>query len=340
MTTDTGQINPGIQKYLIYLLVISALLTTVVLVGYIWNSQIALSRDHHLTYAGARILLWDPVLSGPMKYREGSVHWYLNREDLTMTPAAAAHLANNYENNLVMGLRQLSPSVARGLSQTRHALSFANFEFTSPELLAAVVSGRCPILLLLAPNLTEAGAKALSQFKGDQLTVTQMTRLSPEAAKALSRCEVVILTLLGLDHLSEEAAEELSRCRSDWLTIGSLESISETTASALSRFQGQRLTLDMTHISETTASALSRFQGQRLMLNVKHISEEVAVALSHYPGFLALRELETLPDAAAHTLAGRKLLKVGSGASNGPHQLEKLPASAAAILRAANNNSP
>ena len=317
MTTNTGQINPRIQKFVLQLLVIFALLATVVLVGYIWNSQIALSRDHHLTYAGARILLWDPVLSGPEKYREGSVHWYLNREDLTMTPAAAAHLANNYENNLVMGPRQLSPSVARGLSQTRHALSFFNFEFTSPELLAAVVSGRCPILLLLAPNLTEAGAKALSQFKGDYLTLTQMAGLSSEAAKALSRCEVVILTLLGLDHLSEEAAEELSRCRSDWLTIGSLESISETTASALSRFQGQSLTL-----------------------YVKHISEEVAVALSHYPGFLALRELETLPDAAAHTLAGRKLLKVGSGASNGPHQLEKLPASAAAILRAANNNSP
>ena len=97
--------------------------------------------------------------------------------------------------------------------------------------------------------------------------------------------------------------------------------------------------LSLDSISETTASALSRFQGQSLTLYVKHISEEVAVALSHYPGFLALRRLETLPDAAAHALASRKLLKVGSGASNGPHQLKNLPASAAAILRAANNNS-
>jgi len=389
MTTNPGQINPRMQKFVLQLLVIFALLATVVLVGYIWNSQRVLSRDHHLTYAGARILLWDPVLSGPEKYREGSVHWYLNREDLTMTPAAAAHLANNYENNLVMGLRQLSPSVARGLSQTRHALSFVNFEFTSPELLAAVVSGRCPILHLPAPNLTEAGAKALSQFKGDQLSVVQMTRLSPEAAKALSRCEVVSLSLLGLDHLSEEAAEELSRCRTDWLSIGSLESISETTASALSRFQGQRLTLyitnisettasalsrfqgqrltlslhttgthisettasalsrfqgqrltlSMTHISETTASALSRFQGQRLTLSLTHISEEVAVALSHYDGLLWLNGLRTLPDAAAHALAGRKLLKVGENFRGPGHYLENLPASAAAILREANNNS-
>jgi hypothetical protein len=339
MTTDTGQINPKIQKFALQLLVIFALLATVVLVGYIWNSQIALSRDHHLTYAGARILLWDPVLSGPEKYREGSVHWYLNREDLTMTPAAAAHLANNYENNLVMGLRQLSPSVARGLSQTRHALSFFNFEFTSPELLAAVVSGRCPILLLPAPNLSEANAEVLSQFKGDQLTVTQMTRLSPEAAKALSRCEMVSLSLLSLDHLSEEAAEELSRCRTDWLTIGSLESISETTASALSRFQGQRLRLYITHISETAASALSRFQGQRLTLSLIHISEEVAVALSHYDGLLWLNGLRTLPDAAAHALAGRKLLKVGENFRGPGHYLENLPASAAAILREANNNS-
>ena len=207
MTTDTGQINPRIQKFALQLLVIFALLATVVLVGYIWNSQIALSRDHHLTYAGARILLWDPVLSGPEKYREGSVHWYLNREDLTMTPAAAAHLANNYENNLVMGLRQLSPSVARGLSQTRKGLHLNNLEPTSPEVLAALVSGPLRSLDIRIPNLTEAGANALSQFKGDYLTLTQMTRLSPEAAKALSRCEVVILTLLGLDHLSEEAAE-------------------------------------------------------------------------------------------------------------------------------------
>jgi hypothetical protein len=283
-----------------------------------------------------------------------------------MTPAAAAHLANNYENNLVMGLRQLSPSVARGLSQTRHALSFANFEFTSPDLLAAVVSGRCPILLLPAPNLSEANAKVLSQFKGDQLTLAQMARLSPEAAKALSRCEIVSLSLLGLDHLSEEAAEELSRCRTDWLTIGSLDSISETTASALSRFQGQRLRLYITHISETaasalsrfqgqrltlslhttgthisetTASALSRFQGQRLTLSLIHISEEVAVALSHYDGLLWLNGLRTLPDAAAHALAGRKLLKVGENFRGPGHYLENLPASAAAILREANNNS-
>ncbi len=331
MTTDTGQINPRIQKYLIYLLVIFALLATVVLVGYIWNSQIALSRDHHLTYAGARFLLWDPVIRGPERFREGSVHWYLNREDLTMTPAAAAHLANNYENTLVMGLRQLSPSVARGLSQTRHAMSFLNFEFTSPELLAAVVSGRCPNLKLPIPNLTEACAKALSQFKGDYLTLTQMSGLSPEAAKALSRCETVGLSLEGLDHLSGEAAEELSRCRADWLTIGG--GYQKTSSSTLSP-------QSLDSISETTASALSRFQGRSLTLYVKHISEEVAVALSHYPGLLALTTLETLPDAAAHALAGRKLLKVGSGDSNGPHQLEKLPASAAAILRAANNNSP
>ena len=72
---------------------------------------------------------------------------------------------------------------------------------------------------------------------------------------------------------------------------------------------------------------------------MKHISEEVAVALSRYPGRLFLPTLETLPDAAAHALAGRKLLKVGFGSTDGPHQLEKLPASAAAILRAANNNS-
>ena len=75
------------------------------------------------------------------------------------------------------------------------------------------------------------------------------------------------------------------------------------------------------------------------MLFVKHISEEVAVALSHYDGLLWLNGLRTLPDAAAHALAGRKLLKVGLATSDGSHQLEKLPASAAAILRAANNNS-
>jgi len=120
---------------------------------------------------------------------------------------------------------------------------------TSSAVLAALVSGPCPWLTLPIPNLTEAGANALSQFKGNYLTVTEMTDLSPEAARALSRCETVGLSLEGLDHLSEEAAEELSRCRSGWLSIGggyektssgtlslgSLDSISETTASALSR---------------------------------------------------------------------------------------------------------
>jgi len=249
-----------------------------------------------------------------------------------MTPAAASFLARNYNHSLNMNsVLQLSPSVARGLSQARKGLSLINLEPTSPEVLAALVSGPCPNLTLPIPNLTEAGAKALSQFKGDYLTLTQMSGLSPEAAKALSRCETVGLSLEGLDHLSEEAAEELSRCRAGWLAIGGgwLKSSSSTLSLR-----------SLDSISETTASALSRFQGRSLTLYVKHISEEVAVALSHYPGLLALTTLETLPDAAAHALAGRKLLKVGLATSDGSHQLEKLPASAAAILRAANNNSP
>jgi len=338
MTTDTGQINPRIQKYLIYLLVISALLTTVVLVGVIWNSQRVLRGDHpHLTYAGVRILLWGGHEKPSPRESIGqpigrSIEWYIGHvEDLTMTPAAASFLARNYNGVLNMhSVHQLSPSVARGLSQTRKGLHLNNLEPTSPEVLAALVSGPCPILTLPIPNLTEAGAKALSQFKGDYLTVTEMTDLSPEAANALSRCETVGLSLQGLDHLSEETAEELSRCRAGWLSIGGgYQKTSPLTLSLRS----------LDSISATTASALSRFQGQSINLYVKHISEEVAVALSHYPGLLNLTTLETLPDAAAHALAGRKLLKIGFGSTNGPHQLEKLPASAAAILRAANNNS-
>ena len=335
MTTDTGQINPRIQKYLIYLLVISALLTTVVLVGVIWNSQRVLRGDHpHLTYAGVRILLWGGHEKPSPRESIGqpigrSIEWYLGHvEDLTMTPAAASFLARNYSNILNMhSVHQLSPSVARGLSQTRKGLHLNNLEPTSPEVLAALVSGPCPILTLPIPNLTEAGANALSQFKGNYLTVTQMADLSPEAAKALSRCETVGLSLGGLDHLSEEAAEELSRCRADWLAIGGGH---QKTSGVL---------LSMRSLDSISASALSLFQGQSLTLYVKHISEEVAVALSRYPGLLVLTTLETLPDAAAHALAGRKLLKIGFGSTNGPHQLEKLPASAAAILRAANNNS-
>ena len=171
---------------------------------------------------------------------------------------------------------------------------------TSSAVLAALVSGPCPRLTLPIPNLTEAGANALSQFKGNYLTLTEMADLSPEAARALSRCETVGLSLEGLDHLSGEAAEELSRCRADWLTIGG--GYEKTSSGTLSLGS-------LDSISETTASALSRFQGQTLMLFVKHISEEVAVALSHYPGLLNLTTLETLPDAAAHALAGRKARK-------------------------------
>jgi hypothetical protein len=283
MTTDTGQINPRIQKFALQLLVIFALLATVVLVGYIWNSQRVLRGDKpHLTYAGAHILMWGGYEKlGPReRFGRESIEWYLRfEEDLTMTPAAAAFLARSYGNILNMSVLQLSPSVARGLSQTRHGLSFSNLELTSPEVLAALVSGPCPKLILPIPNLTEAGANALSQFKGDYLTLTQMAGLSPEAAKALSRCETVGLSLEGLDHLSEEAAEELSRCRADWLTIGG--GYQKTSSGTLSLGY-------LDSISESTASALSRFQGQTLMLFVKHISEEVAVTLSHYPGVLTL----------------------------------------------------
>ncbi len=339
MTTNAVQTKSRNQKFAILLPAMLCLITTLVLVGYIWNSQRVLRGDHpHLTYAGVRILLWggheklDPRASIGQPIGR-SIEWYLGHvEDLTMTPAAASFLARNYSNILNMhSVHQLSPSVARGLSQTRHGLSFNNLEPTSPEVLAALVSGPLGSLDIRIPNLTEAGANALSQFKGNYLTVSEMAGLSPEAAKALSRCESVGLSLQGLDHLSGEAAEELSRCRANWLAIGGgYQKTSPVTLSLNS----------MDSISETTASALSRFQGKTLMLYVKHISEEAAVALSHYPGLLALPTLETLPDAAAHALAGRKLLKVGFGSTDGPHQLEKLPASAAAILREANNNGP
>ena len=142
---------------------------------------------------------------------------------------------------------------------------------------------------------TRQTLEPLSEISG-----TGIETISAEDAKALSRCESVGLSLEGLDHLSGEAAEELSRCRADWLTIGG--GYEKTSSGTLSLGS-------LDSISETTASALSRFQGQTLMLFVKHISEEVAVALSHYPGLLNLTTLETLPDAAAHALAGRKARK-------------------------------
>ena len=308
MTTNAVQTKSRNQKFAILLPVLLCLITTLVVAGNIWNSQRVLRGDHpHLTYAGVRILLWGGHEKPSPRESIGkpigrSIEWYLRHvEDLTMTPAAAAFLARNYSNILNMhSVHQLSPGVARGLSQTRRGLNFNNLELTSPEVLAALVSGPCPSLTLPIPNLTEAGANALSQFKGNYLTVTEMTDLSPEAAKALSRCETVGLSLQGLDHLSGEAAEELSRCRADWLTIGG--GYQKTSSGTLSLGY-------LDSISETTASALSRFQGQTLMLFVKHISEEVAVALSHYPGLLNLATLETLPDAAAHALAGRKARK-------------------------------
>ena len=308
MTTNAVQTKSRNQKFAILLPVLLCLITTLVVAGNIWNSQRVLRGDHpHLTYAGVRILLWGGHEKPSPRESIGkpigrSIEWYLRHvEDLTMTPAAAAFLARNYSNILNMhSVHQLSPGVARGLSQTRRGLNFNNLELTSPEVLAALVSGPCPYLTLPIPNLTEAGANALSQFKGNYLTVTEMTDLSPEAAKALSRCETVGLSLQSLDHLSGEAAEELSRCRADWLTIGGgYQKTSPLTLSLNS----------MDSISETTASALSRFQGKSLTLYVKHISEEVAVALSHYPGLLNLATLETLPDAAAHALAGRKARK-------------------------------
>ena len=308
MTTNAVQTKSRNQKFAILLPVLLCLITTLVVAGNIWNSQRVLRGDHpHLTYAGVRILLWGGHEKPSPRESIGkpigrSIEWYLRHvEDLTMTPAAAAFLARNYSNILNMpSVHQLSPSVARGLSQTRHGLNFYNLELTSPEVLAALVSGPCPSLRLPIPNLTEAGANALSQFKGNYLTVTEMTDLSPEAARALSRCETVGLSLEGLDHLSGEAAEELSRCRAGWLSIGGGDQKTSPLTLSLN---------SMDSISETTASALSRFQGKSLTLYVKHISEEVAVALSRYPGVLTLATLETLPDAEAHALAGRKARK-------------------------------
>lgn len=319
MSTVTNRTRSKVKTIAVYLAVICSLLMVLVPAGLVWHSQIALEKLH-LTEAGAIILLWnngEPIKYGmSADYSRGSFHWLLSQEDLTMTPAAAAFLAKFHNNYLNLSLLHLTPAVAKGLSQTNSGLNFSNLEITSPEMLSGLVSGSCPSLRIPIPNLTAAEAEALSQFKGESLTGTKVGQLSPQAAKALGRCGATKIQLEQLDKLSEEAAVGLAQCGAKELKIGSLESISADTATALSQFQGDILTLSMTHISE-----------------------EAAVALGQYPGHLWLLSLQTLPDEAAHALADRKLLKVGYGAWNGPHKLDQLPASAAAILREADNNS-
>ena len=319
MSAVTNRTRSIIKTMAVYLAVICFLLMVLIPAVLVWQSQIALEK-HHLTKTGAMILLWnkgEPIKYGMFAdYSKGSFHWLLIQEDLTMTPAAAAFLAKSHNRLLNFSLFHLTPAVAKGLSQTNFGLNFNNLEITSTEMLSSLVSGSYPSLRIPIPNLTAAEAEALSQFKGKSLTGTKVGELTPQAAKALGRCGATKIQLLQLDKLSEEAAVGLAQCGAKELVIGCLNSI-----------------------SKETATALSQFQGDILKLHMPHISEEAAVALGQYPGLLWLPSLQTLPDEAAHALADRKLFKVGYGSWDGPHKLDKLPASAADILREAENNS-
>ncbi|MDB4408147.1 hypothetical protein N9150_02900 [Akkermansiaceae bacterium] len=179
--------------------------------------------------------------------------------------------------------------------------------------------------------ITDAAAELLSEFKGDELVLDGLSKLSDAAAKSLSKYQGELslrglteicspslaaslvrysedLSLDGLTSLSPEIAMELSRqkCESEGfepcLRLEGLTELSQETTKVLMGHSGH-LSLGLESVTIEQARMFLEFNGESLMLtDVSEVSDEVAEILSRSSADeICLEGLESLsPEAAQH----------------------------------------
>ena len=287
MNTEKSQVKSRLQLIATPVVLTVAALLIIVPAGLIWHAQWSI-QNGHLTYVGAAIMLqnYNPKAVGDDASNTARLEMdlFLNKEDVTMTPSAAEYLSTHFRRSLIIGARDLTPKVAKGLGQSPCWITLVNLESPSLETLSALAAGSFPVMTLSLPHPTMEEAEILSQFTGDHLMILKVGQLTEESAKAFAQS------------------------KSDGLALENLESLSGEAAAALGRFNGNELVLGLNEVTDEAALALRQFPGSLTLTHVKSISESAAKVLSErkrfkcYSGRIRDQAFETLPAATADLL--------------------------------------
>jgi hypothetical protein len=158
------------------------------------------------------------------------------------------------------------------------------------------------------PNLTAldaATAKALAEFKGQDLSLNGLTTLDAATAKALAEFKGPYLELSGLTTLDAAIAKTLAEFKGSWLRLNGLTALDADIAKTLAGFKGRYLYLDgLIALDAATAKALAEFKGQELFLGLTSLDADLAKTLAGSTAWDGrVPKLTTLDIDIAKTLA-------------------------------------
>ena len=158
------------------------------------------------------------------------------------------------------------------------------------------------------PNLTAldaATAKALAEFKGQDLSLNGLTTLDADIAKTLAEFKGNWLRLNGLTTLDADIAKTLAGFKGRYLYLDGLIALDAATAKALAEFKGQLLSLNgLTTLDADIAKTLAEFKGQELFLGLTSLDADLAKTLAGSTAWDGrVPKLTTLDIDIAKTLA-------------------------------------
>jgi hypothetical protein len=252
---------------------------------------------------------------------------------ISISPRAAAYLAQHDCVLALDGLQHLTEEVARALCKSGLPLSLSGLTCIS-ERVASLLAKRyisltdCELVLNGLVELPDAIAQKLSQYFGI-LVLNGLTTLSPISARLLSQGYSKLLFLNSLTNLTggkdDDVAFWLGRANMDLSLDGikvlpasiakhfscggygvgfaGLTELADEVAELLVKRQGLIDLSGLTSLSETTAKILSTKEEGMIVLGIKSLPVEIAILLSSGACDLRLWKLETLDDDAAAALA-------------------------------------
>lgn len=219
----------------------------------------------------------------------------------------------------INNLTYLSPALARFLvTRFQDYLPLNKLEALSASIAQILSSIEGEISLNGLSEISDSTCRKLSNFKGTELSLENLKKISLSQAKSLSKCfhgwsgdPSEPFLYLGILELSEEVAGSLS-CINGGLVLSKLSKLTPQAALKLSTLKGDLSIGELkggtrsgiTSMSAAAAKSLSKFKGERLyLLSLRSLSAAAAKSLSKFKGELHLDGLKSLSDAAAKSLS-------------------------------------
>ncbi len=195
----------------------------------------------------------------------------------TLTPEAAAIIANHHGQLVFPGPDSFSAAAALKLAKHNHAIFLPHVASVPTDVLRALANHENHLILGSASALTIEEAAALVMHKG-HVTLPAIERLPPEVAAVLAP-RIGDFGLPGLRSLNAETAAALAANARDELELEGVTTISSDVAAALAAFEGTLSLPGVTALTADVAHALAPHRGTLVLTGVTEITPEAAEAL-------------------------------------------------------------